>query len=55
MYYEKQVLRHINNYKTKDLYLIINEMNKRIGTSNNDFERVKLIIPENVKKNALNQ
>lgn len=48
MYYEKQVLRHINNYKTKDLYLIINEMNKRIGTSNNDFERNKFNVPKDL-------
>lgn len=32
MYDGKQVLRFVNNYKTKDLYLIGNEMNKRIGT-----------------------
>lgn len=41
MYDGKQVLRFINNYKTKDLYLIGNEMNKRIGTGNYDFERTK--------------
>ena len=29
MYDGKQVLRFVNNYKTKDLYLIGNEMNKR--------------------------
>lgn len=34
MYDGKQVLRFINNYKTKDLYLIGNEMNKRIDTGN---------------------
>ena len=41
MYDGKQVLRFVNNYKTKDLYLIGNEMNKRIGTGNYDFERTK--------------
>ena len=39
MYDGKQVLRFINNYKIKDLYLISNEMNKRIGTGNYDSER----------------
>lgn len=42
MYDGKQVLRFVNNYKTKDLYLIGNEMNKRIGTGNYDSERTKL-------------
>lgn len=32
MYDGKQILRFVNNYKTKDLYLIDNEMNKSIGT-----------------------
>ena len=41
MYDGKQVLRFVNNYKTKDLYLIGNEMNKRIGTGNYDSERTK--------------
>lgn len=41
MYDGKQVLRFVNNYKTKDLYLIGNEMNKRIGTGNYDLERTK--------------
>lgn len=41
MYDGKQVLRFINNYKTKDLYLIGNEMNKIIGTGNYDSERNK--------------
>ena len=41
MYDGKQVLRFVNNYKTKDLYLIGNEMNKRIGIGNYDFERTK--------------
>lgn len=41
MYDGKQILRFINNYKTKDLYLIGNEMNKRIGTGNYDSERTK--------------
>ena len=41
MYDGKQILRFVNNYKTKDLYLIGNEMNKRIGTGNYDLERTK--------------
>ena len=41
MYDGKQVLRFVNNYKTKDLYLIGNEMNKRIVTGNYDSERTK--------------
>ena len=41
MYDGKQVLRFVNNYKTKDLYLIGNEMNKRVGTGNYDSERTK--------------
>ncbi len=41
MYDGKQLLRFINNYKTKDLYLIGNERNKRIGTGNYDSERTK--------------
>ena len=41
MYVGKQVLRFINNYKTKELYLIGNEMNRRIGTGNYDSERTK--------------
>ncbi len=41
MYDGKQVLRFVNNYKTKDLYLIGNEMNKRIGTGNYDSERTR--------------
>ena len=41
MYDGKQVLRFVNNYKTKDLYLIGNEMNKRIATGNYDSERTK--------------
>lgn len=32
MYDGYQVLRFENNYKSKDLYLIGNEMNNRIGT-----------------------
>ena len=43
MYDGKQVLRFVNNYKTKDLYLIGNEMNKRIGTGNYDSERTKFM------------
>lgn len=41
MYNRKQVLRFVNNYKAKDLYLIGNEMNKRIDTGNYDSERTK--------------
>ena len=41
MYDGYQVLRFENNYKSKDLYLIGNEMNKRIGTGNYDPERTK--------------
>ena len=44
MYDGKQVLRFVNNYKTKDLYLIGNEMNKRIGTGNYDSERTKFSV-----------
>ena len=39
-----KVLRFKNNYKSKDLYLIGNEMNSRIGTSNYDKERTKFNI-----------
>lgn len=41
MHNEKQILRFINNYKTKNLYLIGNEINKRIGTDNYDSKRIK--------------
>ncbi len=51
MYDGKQVLRFVNNYKTKDLYLIGNEMNKRIDTGNYDFERTKF----NVRYKAINK
>lgn len=44
MYDEYQVLRFENNYKNKDLYLIGNEMNNRIGTDNYDKERTKFNI-----------
>ncbi len=44
MYDEYQVLRFENNYKSKDLYLIGNEMNNRIGTDNYDKERTKFNI-----------
>lgn len=44
MYDGKQVLRFVNNYKTKDLYLIGNKMNKRIGTGNYDSERTLMYI-----------
>ena len=39
-----QVLRFENNYKSKDLYLIGNEMNNRVGTGNYDKERTKFNI-----------
>ena len=41
MYDGYQVLRFENNYKSKDLYLIGNEMNNRVGTGNYDKERTK--------------
>ncbi len=41
MYDRKQALRFVNNYKTKDLYLVGNEMTKRIDTGNYDSERTK--------------
>lgn len=44
MYDGYQVLRFENNYKSKDLYLIGNEMNSRIGTGNYDKERIKFNI-----------
>lgn len=44
MYDGYQVLRFENNYKSKDLYLIGNEMNRRIGTGNYDKERTKFNI-----------
>lgn len=44
MYYGKQVLRFENNYKSKDLYLIGNELKKRIGTGNYEQERTKFNI-----------
>lgn len=44
MYDGYQVLRFENNYKSKDLYLIGNEMNNRIGTGNYDKERTKFNI-----------
>lgn len=39
-----KVLRFENNYKNKDLYLIGNEMDSRIGTGNYDKERTKFNI-----------
>ena len=39
-----QVLRFENNYKSKDLYLIGNEMKNRVGTGNYDPERTKFNI-----------
>ena len=44
MYDGYQILRFENNYKSKDLYLIGNEMNNRIGTGNYDKERTKFNI-----------
>ena len=44
MYDGYQVLRFANNYKSKDLYLIGNEMNNRVGTGNYDKERTKFNI-----------
>ena len=44
MYDGYQVLRFENNYKSKDLNLIGNEMNIRIGTGNYDKERSKFNI-----------
>lgn len=56
MYDGKQVLRFVNNYKTKDLYLIGNEMNKRIGTGNYDLERTKFNVHyKNINKSNLYQ
>lgn len=56
MYDGKQVLRFVNNYKTKDLYLIGNEMNKRIGTGNHDSERTKFNVHyKNINKSNLYQ
>lgn len=56
MYNGKQVLRFVNNYKTKDLYLIGNEMNKRIGTGNYDSERTKFNVHyKNINKSNLYQ
>lgn len=44
MYDGYQVLRFENNYKSKDLFLIGNEMKNRIGTGNYDSERTKFNI-----------
>lgn len=41
MYEGKQVVRFVNNYKSKDLYNLGNEMNKRKGTGNYDDERTE--------------
>lgn len=41
MYDGYQVLTFENNYKSKDLYLIGNEMNNRVGIGNYDKERTK--------------
>ena len=56
MYDGKQVLRFVNNYKTKGLYLIGNEMNKRIGTGNYDLERTKFNVHyKDINKSKLYQ
>ena len=56
MYDGYQVLRLENNYKSKNLYLIGNEMNNRIGTSNYDKERTKFNIKyKELEKNNLYQ
>lgn len=44
MYDGYQILGFENNYKSKDLYLIGNEMNNRVGTGNYDKERTKFNI-----------
>ena len=41
MYDGKQVVRFVNNYKSKDLYNIGIEMIKRVGTGNYEKERTK--------------
>ena len=54
MHEGKQVLRYVNNCKTKDSYLIGNEMNKRIGTGNYDSERTKFNVHyKDIKKNII--
>lgn len=54
MHEGKQVLRYVNNCKTKDSYLIGNEMNKRIGTGNYDSERTKSNVHyKDINKNNL--
>lgn len=56
MYDGKQVLRFVNNYKTNDLYLLGNEMNKRIGTGNYDSERTEFNVHyKDINKNNLYQ
>ena len=40
----KQVMRFMNNIKSKDLYNIGNELDKRNGTGNYDKERTKFNI-----------
>lgn len=44
MYDGYQVLRFENNYKSKDLYIMENEMESRVGTGNYDPERTKFNI-----------
>ena len=44
MYDRYQVLRFENNFKCKDLYLIENEINNRVGTGNYDKKRTKFNI-----------
>ena len=50
MYDGKQVLKFVNNYKTKDLYLIGNEMNKSKLNSNENIIN-RLSIENNFYKN----
>ena len=56
MYEGKQVVRFVNNYKSKDLYNIGNEMDKRKGTGNYDDERTKFNIHyKDIKEKSLYQ
>lgn len=56
MHEGKQVLRYVNNYKTKELYLIGNDMNRRIGTGNYDSERTKFnVLYKDINKRNLYQ
>lgn len=54
MHEGKQVLRYVNNCKTKDSYLICNEINKKIGIGNYDSERTKFNVHyKDINKNNL--